>query len=91
MGVMLMAIPDFQKIMLSFLKFLGDRQEHSIGETVDNLADQFDLSDKERRELLPSGPKSKKLIWTISLKIKKAYHGINLIGNSEEPKICKRE
>jgi restriction system protein len=52
---MLMAIPDFQKIMLPFLKFLGDRQEHSIGEMADNLADQFDLSDKERRELLPSG------------------------------------
>jgi restriction system protein len=50
-----MAIPDFQKIMLPFLKFLGDRQEHSIGETVDSLADQFDLSDKERGELLPSG------------------------------------
>ena len=50
-----MAIPDFQKIMLPFLKFLGDKQEHSIGETVDSLADQFDLSNEERRELLPSG------------------------------------
>ncbi len=50
-----MAIPDFQTIMLPLLKFLGDKEEHSIGETIDSLADQFDLSDEERRELLPSG------------------------------------
>ena len=50
-----MAIPDFQKIMLPLLKFLEDKQEHSIRETIDSLADQFDLSEEERRELLPSG------------------------------------
>lgn len=50
-----MAIPDFQKIMLPLLKFLKDKQEHSIRETIDSLADQFDLSEEERRELLPSG------------------------------------
>jgi len=50
-----MAIPDFQKIMLPLLEFLGDKQEHSLRETIDSLADQFDLSEEERRELLPSG------------------------------------
>ncbi len=50
-----MAIPDFQKIMLPLLKFLEDKQEHSIRETIDSLTDQFDLSEEERRELLPSG------------------------------------
>lgn len=54
-GYGLMAIPDFQKIMLPLLKFLEDKQEHSIRETIDSLADQFDLSEEERRELLPSG------------------------------------
>jgi restriction system protein len=49
-----MAIPDFQKIMLPLLEFLGDKQEHSLRETIDSLADQFDLSEEERRELLPS-------------------------------------
>ncbi len=49
-----MAIPDFQKIMLPLLKFLGDKQEHSLRETIDSLADEFDLSEEERRELLPS-------------------------------------
>jgi len=41
--------------MLPLLKFLEDKQEHSIRETIDSLADQFDLSEEERRELLPSG------------------------------------
>lgn len=50
-----MAIPDFQKIMLPLLKFLEDKIEHSIRGTIDSLADQFDLSEEERRELLPSG------------------------------------
>ena len=50
-----MAIPDFQKIMLPLLKFLENKIEHSIRETIDSLADQFDLSEEERRELLPSG------------------------------------
>ncbi len=50
-----MAIPDFQKIMPPLLKFLGDEQKHSIRETADSLADQFDLSEEERRKLLPSG------------------------------------
>mgnify|MGYP000397902763 CR=1 FL=1 len=50
-----MAIPDYQKIMLPLLKFSSDQQEHSLREAIDNLADYFDLSDEERRELLSSG------------------------------------
>jgi restriction system protein len=50
-----MAIPDYQSIMLPLLKFAGDRQEHSLRGTIEALADEFDLTDEERRELLPSG------------------------------------
>lgn len=50
-----MAIPDFQSIMLPLLKFAGDKKEHSIRETTDHIADIFNLSEQERRELLPSG------------------------------------
>lgn len=50
-----MAIPDYQSIMLPLLKFAGDRQEHSLRETIEALADEFNLTDEERRELLPSG------------------------------------
>ena len=50
-----MAIPDFQTIMLPLLSFSGDSKEHSIREAVDFLATEFQLSDEELRELLPSG------------------------------------
>lgn len=50
-----MAIPDYQTIMLPLLKFLGDKKEHSTREAIEILANQFNLSPEERRELLPSG------------------------------------
>ena len=50
-----MTIPHFQSIMLPLLTFAGDDQEHSLRETIDALADEFSLTDEERRELLPSG------------------------------------
>ena len=50
-----MPIPDYQTCMLPLLKFLSDKQEHSLRETVDQLAKQFKLSDQEMKEMLPSG------------------------------------
>jgi restriction endonuclease Mrr len=50
-----MAIPDYQSIMLPLLKFVGDEKEHSLRESIEALADEFDLSEQERKELLPSG------------------------------------
>jgi len=50
-----MAVPDYQSLMLPLLKLAGDSNEHSFRETVDALAKQFNLSDSDRRELLPSG------------------------------------
>ncbi len=50
-----MNIPDFQSIMLPLLKFAADQQEHSLRETIENLAQTFQLSEQERKELLPSG------------------------------------
>ena len=50
-----MAIPDYQTIMLPLLKHLGDREERSTQETFDALADEFSLSEEERKELLASG------------------------------------
>jgi restriction system protein len=50
-----MAIPDYQTIMLPLLKFASDEKEHSIHEAIKLLADQFNLSPEERKELLPSG------------------------------------
>jgi restriction system protein len=50
-----MTIPDYQTLMLPLLRLVGDGREHSLRETIEALADQFQLTDDERRELLPSG------------------------------------
>ena len=48
-------IPDYQSIMLPLLKMASDKKEHKINDLVDKLAEQFKLTDEERKELLPSG------------------------------------
>ncbi|MFT6914776.1 MAG: restriction system protein [Motiliproteus sp.] len=50
-----MAIPDYQSLMLPFLQALADNQEHRLRELSDTLANQFELTDAERQQLLPSG------------------------------------
>jgi restriction system protein len=50
-----MAIPDYQTIMLPLLKFASDGQEHRFRDSVNALADDFQLTEEERKELLPSG------------------------------------
>jgi len=50
-----MAIPDYQSIMLPLLRFTGDNQEHSLREAIETLAEEFKLTDEEKKELLPSG------------------------------------
>lgn len=48
-----MAIPDYQSIMLPLLRFAADNEEHSLQETISAMSNFFDLSDDERKELLP--------------------------------------
>jgi restriction system protein len=50
-----MSIPDYQTIMLPFLKIAEDGKEHSKREALDRLAVHFKLTESELRELLPSG------------------------------------
>lgn len=49
------AIPDYQSLMLPLLKLASDEQEHTISQTVDALAKEFNISEQERQALLPSG------------------------------------
>jgi restriction system protein len=49
-----MAIPDFQTIMLPLLKLTADQNEHQFRDIVETLAQEFELSQEERRVLLPS-------------------------------------
>jgi len=50
-----MAIPDYQTIMLPLLKHLSDQQERTNEQTLNVLADEFSLTEEERKELLTSG------------------------------------
>jgi Mrr N-terminal domain/Protein of unknown function DUF262 len=50
-----MAVPDFQSLMLPLLKLAGDGLQHTSAEAVERLAQEFQLSDDDRKELLPSG------------------------------------
>lgn len=50
-----MAIPDYQSIMLPLLEMSRDGQEHSLREAYDTLAARFELTEEERKALLPSG------------------------------------
>ena len=50
-----MPIPDYQTVMLPLLRLAGDGNEHLFRDAVDTLANEFNLSDPERTELLPSG------------------------------------
>jgi len=50
-----MGVPDFQSIMLPLLKFASDKKEHSSRESIEYLAQEFDLTEEDRKELLPSG------------------------------------
>lgn len=48
-------IPDYQSIMLPFLKIIQNGKEYVSSEIVKILSDQFQLTDDQREELLPSG------------------------------------
>lgn len=50
-----MPIPDYQTLMLPVLRLAGDGLEHRFRDAVESLASDFNLTDAERSELLPSG------------------------------------
>lgn len=53
-----MAIPDYQTLMLPFLRLLRDGEEHRAAEAVEALSDEFGLSPEEREQHLASGPQT---------------------------------
>ncbi len=50
-----MAVPDFQSLMLPLLKLAGDAQQHTLTEAVEQLGQEFQLSEDDRTQLLRSG------------------------------------
>ncbi len=47
-------IPDYQSLMLPLLKFSGDQKEHSVSDAITFLANEFELTEEELNEWLPS-------------------------------------
>ena len=54
-----MSIPDFQTIMLPLLELAGDSKEYKLAEAIELLATHFNLTDIDRKELLPSGKQAR--------------------------------
>jgi restriction system protein len=50
-----MPVPNFQSMMLPLLQRFGDGREHSLHEILDQLAQEFSLTEQDMNELLPSG------------------------------------
>lgn len=50
-----MPVPDFQSITLPLLQLLKDGAAHRLSDVTEQIADQFQLTEAERSELLPSG------------------------------------
>jgi restriction system protein len=50
-----MPIPDFQTLMLPFLKAVKDEKEYYYKDVAETLSLEFNLTEEEKLELLPSG------------------------------------
>ena len=48
-------IPDYQTLMLPLLKLMADKQEYKYRDLIEKMAIHFQLTDKERKEMLTSG------------------------------------
>jgi restriction system protein len=62
-------IPDYQTAMLPTLRSLASGTVRRAGEVRDDVAREFDLSDEELRELVPSGQKtlfSDRVSWALT-------------------------
>lgn len=50
-----MYIPDFQSIMLPIMNIIFDKKEHAFRDVINELIQKYNLSDEEKKVLLPSG------------------------------------
>lgn len=50
-----MSVPDYQTLMLPILQSLSDREQRKTGEIISHVAEKFNLSEEDMRELIPSG------------------------------------
>lgn len=64
-----MAIPGYQDFMSPLLKIAADGEEHTVADAMDTLAEQVQLSESDRDELLPSGTQTRfynRVTWALT-------------------------
>src|SRR5829696_5584996 len=64
-----MAVPGYQDFMLPLLKVASDGQEHTVAGAMDQLAQQFEITQADRDELLPSGTQTRlynRVTWALT-------------------------
>lgn len=54
-----MTMPDYQSMYYPFLRSIEDGKEHSIRDTIESLSKCFDLTEDEKKEMLPNGRQGK--------------------------------
>ena len=54
-GKEIMAVPDFQSMMLPFLQFAADGKEHELSAVTEHIAQLFRLTPEDREDTVPSG------------------------------------
>ena len=50
--------PKFDEFLSPILNYCKDKQEHTLSETIDEMASYFRMSDEQRNALLPSGKRT---------------------------------
>jgi restriction system protein len=50
-----MAVPDFQSMMLPFLQFATDGNEHELSAVTEHIAQHFKLTPADREDMVPTG------------------------------------
>lgn len=64
-----MTVPRTEDIQLPLMNILKDKSEHTFRDTLEELARQFQLTEEERNELIPSGKKKRfenRVLWAIT-------------------------
>jgi restriction system protein len=64
-----MSIPGYQEFMLPLVKLASDGAEHTITDAIETLADQFGISETDRRSMLPSGTQTRlynRVTWALT-------------------------
>ena len=51
-----MSVPDFQKLILPLLKLAGNGHQHSSAEAIEQLAQEFQLTDDDRARTTSERP-----------------------------------